>query len=57
MKGRTNEEGIDPATDKPTDNARRRGHRAKDELRLYVRGWPNYYKLSNTFSEVKDLSQ
>jgi len=25
MKGRTNEEGIDPATDKPTENARRRG--------------------------------
>lgn len=25
MKGRTNEEGIDPATDKPTDDARRRG--------------------------------
>ena len=25
MKDRTNEEGIDPATDGPTDNARRRG--------------------------------
>jgi len=25
MKGRTNEEGIDPATDKPTDNAPERG--------------------------------
>lgn len=25
MKGRTNEEGIDPVTDKPTENARRRG--------------------------------
>jgi hypothetical protein len=25
MKDRTNEEGIDPVTDKPTDNARRRG--------------------------------
>ena len=25
MKDRTNEEGIDPATDKPTDDARRRG--------------------------------
>ena len=25
MKDRTNEEGSDPATDKPTDNARRRG--------------------------------
>ena len=25
MKGRTNEEGIDPVTDGPTDNARRRG--------------------------------
>ncbi len=25
MKDRTNEEGVDPATDKPTENARRRG--------------------------------
>ena len=25
MKDRTNEKGLDPATDKPTDNARRRG--------------------------------
>ena len=25
MKDRTNEEGIDPVTDKPTDDARRRG--------------------------------
>ena len=25
MKDQTNEEGIDPATDKPTDDARRRG--------------------------------
>ena len=25
MKGRTNEEGIDPVTDKPTDDARVRG--------------------------------
>jgi hypothetical protein len=25
MKDRTNEEGIDPAMDKPTDDARRRG--------------------------------
>ncbi len=40
--------------------SRNRGHKVKDvidELRLYVRGWLNYYKLSNTFSEVKDLSQ
>ncbi len=25
MKGRTNEEGIDPVTDKPADDASRRG--------------------------------
>ena len=40
--------------------SRNRGHKVKDvidELRLYVRGWLNYYKLSSTFSEVKDLSQ
>ena len=40
--------------------SRNRGHKVKDvidELNLYVRGWLNYYKLSNTFSEVKDLSQ
>ncbi len=43
-----------------SDSARNEQHRAKgviDELRLYVRGWLNYYKISNTFSEVKDLSQ
>jgi hypothetical protein len=40
--------------------SRNRGHRAKDvidELRLYVRGWLNYYKLSSTYTEVLDLSQ
>ena len=40
--------------------SRNRGHKARDvidELNLYVRGWLNYYKLSSTFSEVKDLSQ
>ena len=28
-----------------------------DELNLYVRGWLNYYKLSSTYSEVKDLAE
>jgi len=39
---------------------RNRGHRVKDvidELNLYVRGWLNYYKLSSTYSEVKDLAE
>jgi RNA-directed DNA polymerase len=40
--------------------SRNRGHRVKDvitELKLYVRGWLNYYKLSSTYSEVKDLAE
>jgi hypothetical protein len=28
-----------------------------DEPNLYVRGWLNYYKLSSTYSEEKDLSE
>jgi hypothetical protein len=28
-----------------------------DELRSYVCGWLNYYKLSSTYTEVLDLSQ
>lgn len=40
--------------------SRNRGHRVQtviDELNLYTRGWLNYYKLSSTYSEVKDLSE
>jgi len=40
--------------------SRNRGHHVRtviDELRLYVRGWLNYYKLSSTYTEVLDLSQ
>lgn len=40
--------------------SRNRGHKVGDvigELNLYVRGWLNYYKLSSTFNEVKDLAQ
>lgn len=40
--------------------SRNRGHRARDvvdELNLYVRGWLNYYKLSSTYGEVKDLAE
>jgi RNA-directed DNA polymerase len=40
--------------------SRNRGHRVKDvidELNLFVRGWLNYFKLSSTYSEVKDLSE
>ena len=40
--------------------SRNRGHRVQcviDELNLYVRGWLNYYKLSSTYAEVKDLSE
>jgi hypothetical protein len=40
--------------------SRNRGHRVQDvidELSQYARGWLNYYKLSSTYSEVKDLSE
>ena len=40
--------------------SRNRGHRVQtviDELRLFVIGWLNYYKLSSTYSAVLDLSQ
>ena len=40
--------------------SRNRGHNVQtviDELNLYIRGWLNYYKLSSTYHEVKDLSQ
>jgi RNA-directed DNA polymerase len=40
--------------------SRNRGHRVRDvidELNLFVRGWLNYYKLSSTYSEVKDLAE
>jgi RNA-directed DNA polymerase len=40
--------------------SRNRGHKVQtviDELNLYTRGWLNYYKLSSTYSEVKDLSE
>ncbi|MCB1133269.1 MAG: hypothetical protein KDN05_19265, partial [Verrucomicrobiae bacterium] len=40
--------------------SRNRGHRVKDvidELNLFVRGWLNYFKLSSTYSEVKDLAE
>lgn len=39
--------------------SRNRGHRVKDvidELKLYVQGWLNYYKLSSTYKEVLVLS-
>ena len=39
---------------------RNRGHKVEvviDELNLYVRGWLNYYKLSSTYSEAKDLAE
>lgn len=39
---------------------RNRGHRVQDvidELRLYVRGWLNYYKLSCTYTKVLELSE
>jgi RNA-directed DNA polymerase len=39
--------------------SRNRGHRVQtviDELNLYVRGWLNYYKLSSTFGEVRELA-
>lgn len=39
--------------------SRNRGHRVGDvidELKLYVQGWLNYYKLSSTYKEVLALS-
>jgi RNA-directed DNA polymerase len=39
--------------------SRNRGHKVEtviDELKLYVRGWLNYYKLSSTYKEVLALS-
>jgi len=39
---------------------RNRGHKVEaviDELKLYVRGWLNYYRLSSTYSEAKALSE
>ena len=39
--------------------SRNRGHRVQtviDELNLYVRGWLNYYRLSSTYKEVRELS-
>ena len=39
--------------------SRNRGHNVHaviDELNLYVRGWLNYYKLSSTFSEARELA-
>jgi RNA-directed DNA polymerase len=39
---------------------RNRGHRVQDvigELRLYICGWLNYYKLSATYTEVLKLSE
>ena len=39
--------------------SRNRGHNVRtviDELNLYVRGWLNYYKLSSTFGEVREMA-
>jgi len=39
---------------------RNRGHRVQDvigELRLHVRGWLNYFGISNTYSVVVELSE
>lgn len=39
--------------------SRNRGHKVEtviDELKLYIRGWLNYYKLSSTYKEVLGLS-
>jgi len=39
---------------------RNRGHRVQDvidELRLYVRGWLNYYKLSCTYTVIERLAE
>ena len=40
--------------------SRNRGHKVEvviDELKSYIRGWLNYYRLSATYTEVLELSQ
>jgi hypothetical protein len=40
--------------------SRNRGHKVEvviDDLKLYIRGWLNYYRLSSTYSEAKDLAE
>ena len=40
--------------------SRNRGHNVQtviNELNSYIRGWLNYYKLSSTYSEAKNLSE
>ncbi|MEO5916506.1 MAG: group II intron reverse transcriptase/maturase [Luteolibacter sp.] len=55
MKDRTNEEGIDPATDKPTDDARRRG--ALESRDGGTHGAPQERTLIEEILEPENLSQ
>jgi len=55
MKDRTNEEGIDPATDKPTDDARRRG--ALESRDGGKHGDPQERTMIEEILEPENLSQ
>ncbi len=55
MKDRTNEEGIDPATDKPTDDARRRG--ALESRDGGKHGAPQERTMIEEILELENLSQ
>ncbi len=55
MKDRTNEEGIDPATDKPTDDARRRG--ALESHGGEKHGAPQERNMIEAILEPENLSQ
>jgi RNA-directed DNA polymerase len=55
MKDRTNEEGIDPATDGPTDNARRRGE--SESHRGGKHGAPQERTMIEEILEPENLAQ
>jgi hypothetical protein len=54
MKGRTNEEGIDPVMDGPTDNARRRGEPESRHGRTH--GAPQERTMIEEILELENLS-
>jgi hypothetical protein len=55
MKDRTNEEGIDPVTDKPTDNARRRGELESRDGGKH--GAPQERNMIEEILELENLSE
>jgi len=70
MKDRTNEEGIDPVTDKPAEDASVRGElESRDggkhgapQARIMIEEilscfWLNYYKLGCTYTVIERLAE